>query len=149
MTDLIALARRLDERHDQARTAHLRGDVDGYMQMFAPELTYLEPGGRKVDYATLKRRTKIGLRRVNHGPSSYRREALTFANKEATETLHQTAELHVVAYGLIRRDLVLERELRYTWREMDREWLITAIQVLSERWVSSRWSFAWQRPKSA
>jgi hypothetical protein len=134
--DSASIAADLDAVHDRARAAYARRDVDAYMEVFHPALTYTQPSGRTIGREQLGRDVRAQLARVDHATTEFRREALEVRDLQtATETLEQRATFAVRAFGFLRREWTVSRRGRYEWIRAGGTWQLRCVDVLSEETV--------------
>lgn len=135
----------LDERHRAAKVAFSKRDILAYQAMFSPSLRYQRADGAVLNREGLMRDVALQFRTSRHVASSYVRGSLDVAGDEATETLVQTAEAEVAAFGILHRHWSIDRRGDYTWKKSDRTWVIERVKVHSETISPAGWRLGFRR----
>lgn len=134
----------LDRRHRVSWDAFDAQDLDAYMDFFAPELIWTGIDGRTIDFATLRQQVRSQFERgIKRTATSYEREAVSLDGEQVIETLTQTSDVTLNAFGVLRRDIALQRRGSYRWSQQSGTWRVAEARVTSETLKTNRWRLAW------
>lgn len=134
----------LDRRHRVSWEAFDAQDLDAYMDLFSPELIWRGIDGRTIDFATLRRQVRVQFERgIKRTSSLYEREAVSVDGEEVIETLTRTSDVTLNAFGVVRRDITLQRRGWYRWSQLSGKWRVAEAKMTSETFKTNRWRLAW------
>lgn len=134
----------LDQRHRVSWDAFDAQDFDAYMDFFSPELIWTGIDGRTIDFATLRQQVRVQFERgIKRTASSYARETVSVDGQQIIETLTQTSDVTLNAFGVVRRDITLQRQGSYRWSQLSGKWRVAEAKISSETVKTSRWRLAW------
>jgi hypothetical protein len=135
----------LDERHRAANLAFAKRDILAYQGLFSPSLSYQRADGKILDREHMMRDVAVQFRNLSHAVSFYVRERLVVAGDEVTETLVQTVEAQVTAFGILHRRWSVDRRGNYTWKKSCGAWAIERVKIHSETVLAVGWRFGFRR----
>lgn len=134
----------LDRRHRVSWDAFDAQDLVAYMDFFAPELVWTGIDGRTIDFATLRQQVRGQFERgIKRTATTYEREAVSLDGEQVIETLTQTSDVTLNAFGVLRRDIALQRQGSYRWSQQSGTWRVAEARVTSETLKTKRWRLAW------
>ncbi|MGA2253024.1 MAG: hypothetical protein ABSG53_00045 [Thermoguttaceae bacterium] len=65
------VASQLDAAYQRAKKAFLDEDLVAYMELFAPELEFVQADGKVIDYTQMRRNVEVQMSRVRDMVGSY------------------------------------------------------------------------------
>lgn len=134
----------LDRRHRVSWNAFDAQNLDAYMDFFAPDLIWTGIDGRTVDFVTLRQQVRAQFERgIVRTATEYEREAVFLDGEQVIETLTQTSDVTLKAFGVVRRDIALKRRGSYRWSQQSGTWRVTEAKMTSEILKTHRWRLAW------
>jgi|SRR5712671_3439929 len=139
-----AIVDALDAAHGRAKSAYRNRDFQTYMKTFAADLTYRRVGGSVIGRDQLARELRAQLSMLDSAETSFTREKLEIAGRQAAELLRQSATVTTRHFVILRRTWNIERLGKYVWRNTDEGWLIKEVEVLEETMTSTGIRLAWR-----
>jgi ketosteroid isomerase-like protein len=130
--ELRNIAAELDAVHSQAKQAFQAKDLNAYMDVFSPQLTYKQADGRVIDRDQLTRDVADQFASVRSMNTSYFRESIEASDSKVTEVLQQTAWAEVGAFTMFRRKWKIQRRGRYVWTKTSDGWKIIYVEIMEE-----------------
>lgn len=124
------------ERHETSRRLYLAKDLQGYIDLFAPDVAYKQANGTTITRDQLARNVADQFHKLGTAEWTSEVESEDRKPDEVVETVRQTGVFVATAFGFLHRVWRLERRGRYTWRVQDGLWKIAAVEVLEEKLTS-------------
>jgi len=126
------IERELDAIHVRARQWFLESNIDSYLSLFNPGVSYRQVDGRVVGLASLSRSLRRQFQSLSAADWKFTRESLTMQNGNAVEVLLLSGWFATVAFGFIHRVWRLARRGQYTWIKQESGWQIAHVEIESE-----------------
>ncbi len=136
----------LDRLRDEAQSAFLDRDVDRYMRLFSPQLTYKSAGGKIISRERLAADVLRQMRVMSSMETSKTRERLEILPEKVIEVVTQSSSMTATAFFFIHHTTQIVRRGRYVWRKTEDGWQIVDVEVLDER-SKSHWSIGFLKPR--
>lgn len=129
MTDIASA---LDRRHAEAQDAYAAKDLDRYMAIFSPDLTYRPLNGTVLSREQLRKDVARQFARVGKVESRFARQHLDDRGSDVVEHLTQTAIAEERILFVFKRTWKLHRRGIYTWTLTEKGYVISRVEILEE-----------------
>jgi len=123
----------IDSAHARSKAAFRAKDIDGYMSIFATNLSYKQANGKVISYAKLKGDVASQLATMHKMESTFTRDTIEAVGSDVVETLTQTAILEIKVFFVFRRRWQVHRRGRYVWSNTNTGWAISSVEVIEEQ----------------